>query len=110
MLRRDRLAARAKRIVGREMVVFAPARDIGPGDRSILTAADLERQGKTRIWEMARRSIWKMPTRMIRSKRGNRNHRQCDGDYTKRVGVSLEATRVSERFPCQPASSSDRVK
>src|SRR5882762_2268637 len=99
MLRSDRLAAGAKRIVRQEMIVLAPARDIGPADRSILTAADLKRRGQG--------GIWQMPTRGVC---GNRRHRQCDGDYPKRVGVSLEATRVSERFPCQPASNSDRVK
>jgi hypothetical protein len=41
---------------------------------------------------------------------GKRSQPQCNGDCTKRVGVSPQATRVSERFPCQPASSSDRVK
>jgi hypothetical protein len=41
---------------------------------------------------------------------GERSKRQCDGNHSERGGVSSDATRVSERFPCQPASSSDRVK
>jgi hypothetical protein len=48
-----------------------------------------------------------MRTRALRGKNGQR---QRDGDYTKRGGISPQAPRVSERFPCQPASSSDRVK
>ena len=46
-----------------------------------------------------------------RTVRGKRSQRQHGGDPTTRGGgVSPEATRVSERFPCQPASSSDRVR
>src|SRR6266404_4745344 len=95
------------------MVVLAPARDIGPRQRDILAAADLKRPGKTRIrnragiWEMrAHATRWMRATRSVRDKR---SQRQRDGDPTERGGVSL-ATRVSERFPCQPASSSDRVR
>jgi hypothetical protein len=42
--------------------------------------------------------------------RGERSKRQRDGDHSERGDTSSDATRVSERFPCQPASSSDRVK
>src|SRR5713226_4665185 len=107
MLRRDRLATGAKRLVSPEMIVLAPARDIGPGDRSILTAGNLKRPGQTRIWQMPRGGSGSMRARGMR---GNRSHRQHDGDYRKRGGISPEAAYVSERFPCQPASSSDRVK
>src|SRR5260370_41713669 len=97
------------------MVVLAPARDIGPRHREILAAADLERPGQARVWNRA--GMWKMRAhatrrmRAMRAVRGKRSQRQRDGDpTTKRGGVSPEATRVSERFPCQPASSSDRVR
>src|SRR5882724_10441851 len=98
------------------MVVLAPARDIGPYDRGILAAAELKRPDETRIWH--RTSIGEMraramhhPRRMhcTRGKRGKRSQRQYDSDPTKRGGASLQATRVSERFRCQPVSSSDRV-
>jgi hypothetical protein len=50
VLRGDRLAAYTKRQVGREMIVVAPAGDIGEGQGNILAAADLERKGEARIW------------------------------------------------------------
>src|SRR5260370_39114640 len=97
------------------MVVLAPAHDIGPCYRDILAAADLEWPGKARVWN--RPGIWTVRThimenmRAARTVRGKRNQRQHGGDPTTRGGgVSPEATRVSERFPCQPASSSDRVR
>ena len=34
------------------MIVLAPARDIGPGDRRILAAGDLKRQFKLWIWQV----------------------------------------------------------
>src|SRR6266851_7118989 len=96
------------------MVVLAPARDIGPRHRDILTAADLERPGQARVWNGA--GMWKMRAHAVRrmrashGARGKRSQRQRDGNpTTKRGGISPEAARVSERFPCQPASSSDRA-
>ena len=34
------------------MIVLAPARDLGPGDRRILAAVDLKRQFKLWIWQV----------------------------------------------------------
>jgi hypothetical protein len=34
------------------MIVFAPARDPGPGDRRILAAADLKREFKLWVWQV----------------------------------------------------------
>src|SRR6266849_9260592 len=97
------------------MVVLAPARDIGPCYWDILAAADLERPGKARVWNWP--GISKVRTHIVgsvraaRTVRGKWSQRQHEGDPTTRGGgVSPEATRVSERFPCQPASSSDRVR
>src|ERR1700710_1269485 len=53
-LRCYRLAAVAKGLVGSEMIVLAPARDVGPGDRHILRAGDLKRQFQLRIWKGSR--------------------------------------------------------
>jgi hypothetical protein len=47
---------------------------------------------------------------LARSRRRERSQRQGERDDTERGGKTPQATRVSERFPCQPASSSDRVK
>ena len=115
-LRGDRPAAHAKCLVGLQVVVLAPARDIGPCDRNILAAADLKRPGETRIWDMA--SNRQMRTRIMDNtrmrgtggNRGKRRGRQRDGDHTTCGGGSPQVTRVSEHFPCQPASSSDRVR
>src|SRR5207253_11202034 len=54
VFRSDRPAACAKRPVSREMIVVAPAGDVGPGERDILAVADLERKGETRIGNRAR--------------------------------------------------------
>src|SRR5260370_25008220 len=96
------------------MVVLAPARDIGPRHREILAAADLERPGQARVWNRA--GMWKMRAhavrriRATRAVRGTRSQRQRDGyPTTKRGGVSPQATPVSNRLPCQPASRADRV-
>ena len=51
-LRRYRPAADAKRLVGGEMIVLAPAGDLGPGDRRILAAVDLKRQFELWIWQV----------------------------------------------------------
>src|SRR5205085_12112577 len=48
-LRRYRPTADAKRLVGGEMIVLVPARDLGPGHRRILAAVDLKRELKLRI-------------------------------------------------------------
>ena len=34
------------------MIVLAPARDLGPGDRRILAAVNLKREFKLRIWQV----------------------------------------------------------
>src|SRR5258708_21927744 len=109
-----RLAACTKRLIGLQMIVLAPACDVGPRDRDILAAADLERPCETGIWNEARaRKIGACDTGSVGVTRGisssERNKRQRDGDHRERGGISPDATRVSERFPCQPASSSDRV-
>ena len=54
VLRGDRLAAGAKRLVGGELVVIVPAGDLRPGERQILAAADLKRQFQLRIRKMAK--------------------------------------------------------
>ena len=54
------------------MIVLAPARDIGPGHRRILAAADLKRQFKMRIWQGtdgAAAAETLMRTRVTRRKR-----------------------------------------
>ena len=64
-LRRYRPAAGAKRLVGEQMIVLAPARDIGPRHRCILAAADFKRPGELRIGQVT--GGWKMRTRVMRS-------------------------------------------
>ncbi len=53
ILRRDRLAAGAKGLEGGEMIVLAPAGNVGPGERKILAAVDRERQLELRIGKRA---------------------------------------------------------
>src|SRR6266403_5740947 len=78
-LRGDRPAAYAKRLVGLQVVVLAPARDIGPCDRNILAAADFKRPGEARIWNAT--SFREMRTRAMHAARcmggagGNRGKR-----------------------------------
>src|SRR5664280_1890237 len=85
------------------MVVVAPARDIGPRDRSILAAADLKRPRQTRIWDKTRRCEMRTRARRVmgrtRAIRGKWSQRQRGGDHRERGGISSEATRVSERCP-----------
>src|SRR5438477_5809815 len=95
------------------MIVLIPAFDIGPSERGILAAADLERRLKTRVWQMPMlgwRAIFS--TRGMAGRRGNcgeRSQQQHETGGTTLRGVSSGANCPSERFPCQPASSSDRV-
>jgi hypothetical protein len=86
-----------------EMIVLAFAN----GDRRVLAAVDLERQGQPRIRDRARRNRRSGTRMMTRGKRYQRSQRQDGGDHTKRGGIR-SAARASERFPCQPVSSSDR--
>ena len=117
LLRRDRLAAGAKRLVSREMIVLAPAGDIGPGDRRILAAGDLQRQFKRRDKADAD-GRWRGSGAIAGDANGARaNARTSWQPATTRQRSSqrqprqaLEAARVSWRFRCQPASSSDRVR
>src|SRR5262245_32822610 len=51
-LRRYRPAAHSKCLVGGEMIVLAPARDLGPGDRRVLAARNLKREFKLWIWQV----------------------------------------------------------
>jgi hypothetical protein len=111
----DGSATDAKSLVGQEVIVLIPACDIGPRDRRILAAADLNRPLEARIGEGTR--VRKVLTRVVGGSRVMRSTRGIDGewsqrhsDQTKRGGVSSDPTRVSERFRCQPASSSDRVR
>ncbi len=53
-LRRYRLAACAERLVGEQMIVLAPAHNIGPRQRRILAAADFKRPGDTGIGQGTR--------------------------------------------------------
>ena len=111
-LRRDRLAADPKRLVGDQMVVIAPAGDFRPGHRRILAAIDLKRQFELRIrqWPFGRRlevRLW-LRTRMTRQGVIPWSHRQRERDHAKRE--PCKGLRFSSRFRCQPASSSDRVR
>ena len=95
-----------------EMIVVAPARNIGPGQWRILAAADLQRQ--------VERWIGHLPGCRLGSAMGGMfcahgirvlwRKRQRDSDHGKRSGNSPGAAPVSERFRCQPTSSLDRVR
>src|SRR6185312_10077547 len=109
MLGRDRPAARAKCLVGGELIVLVPAGYIGPAKLEILAAADLKRELELRIGQGAR-GLWAdemagVPAARRQHDNGNQ-HLRSRGNPQNREG-SLETPGFSERFPCQPASSSD---
>ena len=90
------------------MIVLAPARDLGPGDRRILAAVNLKREFKLWIWQVTdgRRMRRLLRTRMTCRKGIHRSQRTRQSDHAKRE--PRKASRVRRRFRCQPASSSDR--
>src|SRR5438132_2033501 len=85
-LRRYRPAAHSKRLVGGEMIVLAPARDRGPGDRRILAAVDLKREFKLWVWQMTdgRRMRKLLRTCMTCRKGIQRSERTRQSDHAKR--------------------------
>ena len=107
-LRRYRPAAHSKRVVGGEMIVLVPARDLGPGDRRILAAGNLKREFKRWIRQMTdgRRMRGLLRTRITCRKGIHRGQRTRQSDHAKHE--PRKASRLRPRFQCQPASSSDR--
>ena len=112
VLRRDRLAACAKGLVGGELVVIVPAGNVGPGQREILAAGYFGRQIEFRIGQgafsvrAARRGAIASdapPSRRAASSPARPRRRRAPR-------CMLQTPDVSECFPCQPASSSDRVR
>src|SRR5436853_4394613 len=93
------------------MVVLIPAFDTSPSERGILAAADLERHLKPRVWQMPMLARPDIFSGMAGRRRdcAERSQQQNETHGTKPRGVSSGANCLSERFPCQPASSSDRV-
>ena len=108
----DRLAAGAKRLVGGEMIVVVPAGDIRPGQRRILAAADLQRPFEVRIWQGARGRLTRMCVTDATWRGRKRTQRYAAATATAITANAqpCKAARVSERFRCQPASSSDRER
>src|SRR5258708_14754145 len=103
----DRFAAHAKRMVGGKMIIVFPARDIGPGQRRVLAAADLQRPFEVRVWQGTRGWLSRM-TEMTCRKRTQWHQQQYDSDHSKRKPCKV--ARFSERCQCQPASNSDRER
>src|SRR5579871_2194486 len=113
MLGRDRSATRAEGAVRRKLIVIVPAGNLGPGERNVLAAADLQRKVKQGIGNNARRRMRGSAMRLIVSggqcKNGDDQDLRYRG-YRQHRNAAPQANDVIGRFPFQPASSSDRVR